>query len=450
MIRNIIERIFLRKIPDTRQESVVIGKEGHGIRCNCISNGSRTVVETLQRHGYKAYIVGGAVRDLLTSISPKDFDVVTSATPEQVRKCFRRARIIGRRFQIVHVLMGPETVEVTTFRGHHTLWPNTKVLAFQTDENGRVVRDNVFGSQKDDAARRDFTINAFYYDPVSEAIIDYHNGLGDLREKRLRIIGDPKTRYREDPVRMLRAVRLAAKLGFSIDPATREPISELSDLIVNVPPSRLFDETLKLFTSGQAVNCVVQLRAEGLHQSLLPLLDVVLEKPQGERFVMLALKKTDERIREGKPVSPGFLFAALLWHEVMAKWKYIQASGSHSIPALYLAMDEVLNIQTEKLAIAHRITSDIKDILALQPRFEQRSGKRPFALLLQMRFKASYDFLLLRIEAGEVDEELGQWWTKFMHSNQETRMAMLLPAKSKQNRKKRRSKHKPRITKISN
>ncbi|MBK7423094.1 MAG: polynucleotide adenylyltransferase PcnB [Propionivibrio sp.] len=448
MIRKLITRVFGRKTPGAPGEPAVIGVGRHGIRRDDISNGSRRTVETLQEHGYKAYVVGGAVRDLLAGITPKDYDVATNATPEQVRHCFRRSRIIGRRFQIVHVMMGAETIEVTTFRGHHDQPGGHKA---HTDDQGRVLRDNVFGSEKEDAARRDFTVNALYFDPVSETIIDYHHGVADLKQKTLRMIGDPKTRYREDPVRMLRAVRLAAKLGLSIDPEASRPIREMSELIENVPPSRLFDEMLKLLTSGHAVQCVQQLRAEGLHHGLLPLLDVILEQPLGERFVMLALESTDRRVREGKPISPGFLFATLLWHEVLAKWEALMSSGSEGetparvparIPALFLAMDEVLDVQAEKLAITRRIAGDIKDIWALQPRFEQRSGKRPYGVLEQPRFKAAYDFLLLRAESGEVDGELGQWWTHFMNGDGDARAAMLLPPKPDE-KKKRRRRRKP-------
>ena len=448
MIRKLINRVFGRKTPGAPGEPAVIGVGRHGIRRDDISNGSRRTVETLQEHGYKAYVVGGAVRDLLAGITPKDYDVATNATPEQVRHCFRRSRIIGRRFQIVHVLMGAETIEVTTFRGHHDQSGGNKA---HTDDQGRVLRDNVFGSEKEDAARRDFTVNALYFDPVSETIIDYHHGVADLKQKTLRMIGDPKTRYREDPVRMLRAVRLAAKLGLTIDPEASRPIREMSELIENVPPSRLFDEMLKLLTSGHAVQCVQQLRAEGLHHGLLPLLDVILEQPCGERFVMRALESTDRRVREGKPISPGFLFATLLWHEVLAKWEALMSCGGEGetpapvpariparIPALFLAMDEVLDVQAEKLAITRRIASDIKDIWALQPRFEQRSGKRPYGVLEQPRFKAAFDFLLLRAESGEVDGELGQWWTLFMNRDGDARAAMLLPPKPDETKKNRR------------
>ena len=435
MIRKLISRVLGRKTTSAAGSPAVIGVRTHGIRREDISHGSRRTVETLQQHGYQAFVVGGAVRDLLAGMTPKDFDVATDATPEQVRHCFRRSRIIGRRFQIVHVMAGAETIEVTTFRGHHGQQESHKA---QTDEQGRVLRDNVFGSQQEDAARRDFTVNALYFDPTSETIIDYHHGVADLKKKTLRMIGEPKTRYREDPVRMLRAVRLASKLDLTIAPDTLRPIRELSELIGNVPPSRLFDEMLKLLTSGYAVKCVQQLRAEGLHHGLLPLLDVILEQPLGERFVMLALENTDLRVRQGKRISPGFLFATLLWHDVLGKRETLKTKGERPIPALFQAMDEVLDVQAEKLAITRRIAGDIKDIWALQPRFEQRSGKRPYAILEHLRFRAGYDFLLLRAASGEVDKELGQWWTDFMNGDGETRAAMLQPVKPEETKKRRR------------
>ena len=440
MIRKFISKVLGRKTSGAPGEPIVISVGKHGVRRDQISSGGRRTVETLQEHGYKAYVVGGAVRDLLAGFTPKDFDVATDATPEQVRQCFRRSRIIGRRFQIVHVMMGHETIEVTTFRGHHDQHASGKA---HTDHQGRLLRDNVFGSQQEDAARRDFTVNALYYDPVSETILDYHHGAADLKQKMLRMIGDPKTRYREDPVRMLRAVRLAAKLGLEIDPEARQPIREMSDLIENVPPSRLFDEMLKLLTSGYAVKCVRQLRAEGLHHGLLLLLDVILEQPLDERFVMLALDNTDRRIHAGKPVSPAFLFATLLWHEVLTKWESIKTGGERPIPALFLAMDEVLDAQGEKLAITRRVAGDIKDIWALQPRFEQRSGKRPHGLIEQPRFKAAYDFLLLRAESGEVAKEIGQWWSDFLNAEAGERAAMLLPPAPGEAKKRRRRKRKP-------
>ena len=437
MIRKLISRVFGgAKAATSQQEPAVIPVSSHGITRDRLSSASRRVCETLQERGFKAFVVGGAVRDLLIGAEPKDFDVATDATPEEVRAAFRRARIIGRRFQIVHVMMGQETIEVTTFRGGL----DSKV---KKDEHGRVLNDNVFGSQAEDAARRDFTANALYYDPASETIVDYHHGVGDLKAGTLRMIGEPRTRYREDPVRMLRAVRLAAKLGLSIDPAAKQPIREMADLLENVPPARLFDEMLKLLTSGHAVNCITQLRGEGLHHGLLPMLDVILEQPLGEKFVMLSLANTDERIRRGKGSSPAFLFATLLWHEVLAEWEKLKAGGALKIPALYEAMDRILDVQAEKLAITRRIAGDIKEIWALQPSFEQRAGKRPYALLEQQRFRAGYDFLVLRAQAGEIDGEIADWWTRFQKLDGEDRAQMLLPEAAADKKKRRRRKKKP-------
>jgi poly(A) polymerase len=434
VIRKFISRVFSGKKPKAgHHEPAVIPVSTHGITRDRISSGSRRVCETLQQHGHKAFVVGGAVRDLLIGAEPKDFDIATDATPEEIRRHFRRARIIGRRFQIVHVMMGQETLEVTTFRG--ALADNTK-----KDEHGRVLHDNVFGSHAEDAARRDFTANALYYDPATEAVIDYHHGVGDLKQKTLRMIGEPRARYREDPVRMLRAVRLAAKLGLLIDPEAKKPIREMAVLLENVPAARLFDEMLKLLTSGHSVKCITQLRDEGLHHGLLPLLDVILEQPMGEKFVMLSLANTDERVRKNKGISPSFLFATLLWHEVLAHWEKIKATGEAKIPALYQAMDTVLDVQGEKLAITRRIAGDIKDIWALQTRFESRAGKRPYSLLEHPRFRAGYDFLLLRAESGEVDSELGEWWTDFQNADGEKRTEMLMPEQAGDKKRRRRRK----------
>ncbi len=441
MIRKLLHRAVkvFRRAPHAQNASgshpaakaASIPVSSHGIRRENIAPGARRTCETLQKAGFKAYVVGGAVRDLIAGITPKDYDIATDATPEQVRGLFRRARIIGRRFQIVHVMQGGETLEVSTFRAAHD-------ADTQKDEHGRVLRDNVFGSQADDAARRDFTINALYYDPSSETVLDYHHGVADIQQKTLRVIGEPRARYREDPVRMLRAVRLSAKLGLTIDPAARTPIREMAHLMENIPAARVFDEMLKLLFSGHAFECVKRLRDEGLHHGLLPLLDVILEQPKGEKFVMLALDSTDQRVRQGKPTSPGFLFATLLWHQVLLNWEQRQQQGELAIPALFEAMDSVLDQQSEKLAITRRISGDIKDIWALQPRFEKRSGKTPWRLFEQPRFRAGYDFLLLRAQSGEVEQELADWWTRFQIADEAEREAMLQPA-SGAAKKRRRS-----------
>ena len=446
MIKKLIGRVFSGRIFGGRGKSgaQVIAFKEHGVSRGQISACALSVTDTLQAKGFAAFVVGGAVRDLLLKRAPKDFDVATSATPEEVRGLFRRSRIIGRRFQIVHVMCGRETVEVSTFRAGHEVSDNGDDSAKgKTDEHGRILRDNVFGNQQQDATRRDLSINALFYDPSTQQVFDYHGGVADLKKKRLRMIGDPVQRYREDPVRMLRAVRFAAALDFEIDPATRKPIRELAGLLQNVPPARLFDEMLKLLLSGHAVETVKRLRKDGLHHGLLPLLDVILEQPLGERFVMLALKNTDTRIRGEKGVSPAFLFATLLWHEVLAAWKSIEKGDIPAIPALYKAMDQVMQAQAEKLAIPRRFGGDMKEIWALQPRFEQRSGRRPYRLLELPRFRAGYDFLLLRCESGEIDAEIGEWWTQFQDANDSTREQMLKadsgPAK------KRRRRRKPRL-----
>ncbi len=415
MIKKLIRKILgtKSKARDT-STPVILGPDAHGIDPRLLSSNAVRVTSTLQEAGYEAFVVGGAVRDLLLGVKPKDFDIATNATPEQVRKLFRRAFIIGKRFQIVHVMFGQDLLEVTTFRG-------TTLDNAPKDEHGRVLRDNTFGSQAEDAVRRDFTINAMYYNPANQQVLDYHGGIEDIRAKTLRIIGQPEARYREDPVRMLRVVRFAAKLKFTIEPNTGAPIPVMASLIDNVPAARVFDEMLKLLMSGQALACLQQLRKEGLHHGLLPLLDVVLEQPLGAKFVTLALDSTDARIHAGKTVSPGFLFASLLWHQVLEKWTAYRAAGESPIPALHLAADDVLDSQTEQLALQRKIGSDMRDIWSMQPRFERRTGKSPHKLLEHLRFRAGYDFLLLRCASGEIDAELGEWWTAFYEGDEATR-----------------------------
>lgn len=437
MIRKLLRRVFKRGEP-TPHPVEIIPAARHGIRPEGVSSGARRTCQTLQQAGFKAYVVGGAVRDLIAGIEPKDFDVATDATPDEVRALFRRSRIIGRRFQIVHVMQGAETLEVSTFRAAHD-------AATLKDEHGRVLRDNVWGNMEEDAARRDFTVNALYYDPTTGQVFDYHHGVRDLQRKTLRMIGDPRARYREDPVRMLRAVRLSAKLDLRLDPQVQAPIREMAELIENVPAARLFDEMLKLLFSGHAVDAVHRLRADGLHHGLLPLLDVILEQPMGERFVWLSLENTDERVRQDKSVSPGFLFATLLWHEVLTAWERRKVAGEHAQPALFEAMDEVLDAQAGKLAITRRIVGDIKDIWALQPRFDKRAGKTPYRLIEQPRYRAGWDFLRLRAQAGEIPMEIVDWWDRFAHAGHDEREALIrqapadaAPAAKKRRRKRRK------------
>jgi len=431
-----IRRLFARLIPGKgATEPRIYGPDSHAVRRNQLSRGALDVTRRLQQAGFKAFVVGGAVRDLMLGIAPKDFDLATDATPEQVKPLFRRAFIIGRRFRLVHVLSGPETVEVSTFRARQTGDEDA-------DEHGRLLSDNVFGSQAEDAIRRDFTINALYFDPATESVWDYVGGVADVKARRLRLIGDPVTRYREDPMRMLRAARLAAKLGLEIERKTATPIPRLAALIQNVPPSRLFDEMEKLLLSGHAVESLKSLRKHGLHHGVLPLLDVILEQPLGQRFIDLALAGTDERVRAGKPVSPGFLFATLLWHEVLASWNAAKSGGGRPIPALLSAMDRVLEQQAERLAIPRRFEAAIKETWALQPRFEQRAGQRPFRLLEHPRFRAGYDFLRLRAASGEISAELGDWWERFQRAEADERTAMLRADEAPHKRRRSRSRKK--------
>ena len=414
--------------------------ESHGVAREQISYGAKKVTDGLQAAGYKAFVVGGAVRDLLLNRAPKDFDVATDATPEEVRRVFRRSRIIGRRFQLVHVMFGEEVVEVSTFRSM------IEAEDAQTDEHGRLLRDNQFGDQEQDAARRDFTANALFYDPSTQEVYDYHDGYADTRKHLLRMIGDPPVRYREDPVRMLRAVRLSAKLGFRLDTATAAPIGEMKNLLDNVPQSRLLDEVLKMLLSGHSVECIQQLRKMNLHHGLLPLLDVILEQPMGEKFIMLALRNTDERINQSKTVSPAFLFAALLWHEVLGAWNIRVQQGERPVGAMHAAMDEVLARQKAQLAIPHRHDAVMKEIWLLQQRFDQRAGQRPSRLLAQPRFRAGFDFLLLRCASGEVDNELGLWWDEFQDASAERQAEMLQPEQAgDKKRRRRKPRKKPEI-----
>ncbi|MGZ5089199.1 MAG: polynucleotide adenylyltransferase PcnB [Usitatibacter sp.] len=442
MIKKYIDKLFGRRERVTHKDArpVVYAKEKHGIDRDLISRCARRTCEDLQRAGHATFVVGGAVRDLLLGRRPKDFDVATSATPEEVRAVFRRSRIIGRRFQIVHVMCGAETVEVSTFRAHFT----REATEENTDEHGRMLSDNVFGTQAEDAMRRDFTVNALFYDPVKEEVWDYVHGLKDLKSKKLVMIGDPATRYREDPVRMLRAARLGAKLGLEIDAKTKEPIKELRHLLENVPQARLFEEILKLLLSGNAVECIRVLRELNLHHGLLPLLDTALDDPDTGPFAMAALRATDERLEAGKPVSPAFLLAALLWGRVEKSLKKYEAKGEATIPALHSAMHEALDAQRDSLAIPRRFDATMKELWLMQPRFLQRGGQRPYRLLEHPRFRAAYDFFELRAASANAPQEAAKWWERFQEAGADEREEMLVSEESgpKKKRRRRRGKRK--------
>ena len=392
--------------------------------------------------------MGGAVRDLLVGLKPKDFDVATNATPEEVKACFRRAFIIGRRFRIVHVVYGRgrehEVIEVSTFRAHldsndaeqvsgneRTSKKALSNMTHAVDASGRVLRDNVWGPQEEDAARRDFTVNAMYYDPLTGDVIDYHHGLEDAKKRVLRMIGDPATRYREDPVRIIRAVRFAAKLnnlGFALEPRTAKPLKASAALLADVPQSRLFDEMLKLLQTGHALASIAQLKTLGLARGIYPLLDVVVERVDSP-FVNAALQDTDRRVGEGKPVAPSFLLACVLWADVREGWQ-VRSAEMPTFPALQEAIEDVFNARIGDVSGRGKLAGDMREIWTMQPRFDKRNGSAPFGLVEQARFRAGFDFMRLRAEVGEVDEELADWWETFSTASDDTRADMLQSVKA--------------------
>jgi poly(A) polymerase len=452
MIRKLIDKLLGKPAANAGRGGIALGKRveiapaEHGIDPSLVDERAARVVRTLQEAGHQAYIVGGAVRDLLVGRRPKDFDVATDATPEQVKALFRRAFIVGRRFRIVHVVHGRgrdhEVVEVSTFRAYLDAGEADQVAGNEktskselagkshvVDASGRVLRDNVWGPQIEDAARRDFSVNAMYYDPVTQVVVDYHHGLRDLKKRTLRMIGDPVTRYREDPVRLLRAVRFAAKLGFTIEPATRRPMAEAARSLDAVPASRLFDEMIKLLQTGHAVASVAELRKQGL-TTLFPLLaplmaEPVEPKPAPLRFVEAALADTDARVAEGRSVAPSFMLACLMWHEVRERWQAAQARGAHAVPALQESIDAVFEARIGDISGRGKLGADMREIWLMQPRFERRSGSAPFSLVEQVRYRAAYDFLRLRADVGEVDVELADWWEDFALGTPEEREALV-------------------------
>jgi len=366
------------------------------------------VVKDLQDAGYEAYIVGGGVRDLLLGKAPKDFDVATSATPEEVHDIFPRCRLIGRRFRLAHVRKKGALIEVATFRGEGTEEGDRERL------NGRILKDNVWGSVEEDAIRRDFTINAMFLDPVSGSIRDYVGGYSDLANKRLRLIGDPQLRYREDPVRLLRAARFVAKLGVEPDEGTETPIRALAHLLNNVPAARLFEEVCKLFLTGHGLRSLEALQRFGLTSSLFPGLDRGDNSGRiaADALLRKALENTDARIREGKSVTPAFLFAALLWRPMKERSEAMVAEGMATFDAITVAADEVFQQQSKRTAVPRRFSTVSRQIWTLQARLNKTRGKRWKLVLNEPRFRAAYDFLLLRAGEDPGLEELAAFWTR--------------------------------------
>ncbi|MGH8127008.1 MAG: polynucleotide adenylyltransferase PcnB [Gammaproteobacteria bacterium] len=401
-----------------------VAEDTLGLAAERIDPYALTIIETLRDAGHEAYIVGGGVRDLLLDARPKDFDVATSAHPEAVRKLFRRSRLIGRRFPIVHVLFGREFIEVTTFRAQSG-------EARQVHESGRILRDSSFGSLAEDAVRRDFTVNALYYDPLDRKVLDFTDGLADVRARRLRLIGDPATRYREDPVRMLRAVRFAAKLDFEIEEQTAAPLAELAPLLADIPPARLFEEVCKLFLSGYAGATFAGLRRHGMFGALFPLSEEVLAADTGgtlTRFVAGALASTDARVRANEPVTIAFLLAAFLWPPTSryAQWLE-QEEGIGEAAAVQRAIAVVLGESKQRVSIPQRFAMPLREIVQLQSRFRYRHGKRAESLLAHPRFRAAYDFLKLRAEVGDAEPVLAEFWDQVQRASGEERRKLLAP-----------------------
>ena len=464
MIKKFIDKLFgksgtaeaaskrVKKSPFGKRQD--IEAKDHGINPALVDERAMDVVHTLKRAGFQAYIVGGAVRDLLVGLRPKDFDVATDATPEQVKTLFRRAFIIGRRFRIVHVIYGRgrehEVIEVSTFRAHldsslaeqvggneRTSKSQLAGMKHAVDASGRVLRDNVWGPMEEDAARRDFTINAMYYDPQTQIVVDYHNGIADSKKKIVRMIGNPELRYREDPVRIIRAVRFAAKLnglGFKFEEKTVAPLREMRGLLADVPQSRMFDEMLKLLLTGHALASIEKLKALGLGTGIYPLLDVVVEMAD-DPFLKLALQDTDRRVGEGKPVVPSFLLSCVLWSDVRHGWDSRLKRGEAPMPALQDSIDEAFNARIGDVSGRGKLGIDMREIWTLQPRFEKRVGSSPYSLLEQPRFRAGFDFLRLRGKTGEVDPALGEWWETFSTAYDDERHTMIEAVREAQQKK---------------
>ncbi|RMG30483.1 MAG: polynucleotide adenylyltransferase PcnB [Gammaproteobacteria bacterium] len=427
-----------------RTAPVVYPRERHSISRANISPNALKVLYRLHHAGYQACLVGGGVRDLLLGREPKDFDVATDARPEEVRRLFRNSRLIGRRFRLVHVVFGREIVEVATFRGMpRDDGEGERVV----DASGRIVRDNLFGTIEEDAWRRDFTVNALYYDISDFTVRDYVGGMEDLEAGRLRLIGEPRARFLEDPVRMLRAVRFAAKLGFRLDPGIEALLPEMAHLIGEVSPARLFDEVLKLFHGGCALETFELLRRFDLFRYLFPLTEAILAEEEAgfpRMLVARALANTDARVQAGKPVTPAFLYAALLWEPMRRRMPPLDGKGMSEIQAIQVAGTRVVTEQVRHTAIPRRFSLAMREIWALQPRFARRTPRQVRALLGHPRFRAAYDFLLLRAEAGEVPADLAQWWTELQALPPEGQAAMVQALGETEGKRRRRRRRRRR------
>lgn len=399
-------------------------RDEHEVSRKFISDAALKVLYRLNKSGYQAYLVGGSVRDLLLGREPKDFDIATDALPEQVRELFRNCRLIGRRFRLAHVQFGQEIIEVATFRAQH----DGEGEGSSVTDEGRILRDNVYGSLEDDVWRRDFTANALYYNIADFSIVDFVGGVEDVRNSRLRLIGDPDKRYREDPVRMLRAIRFATKLGFQLDSATLDAIPRLRHLLEDIAPARLFDEMLKMFHGGVGLQTFESLRHYGLFHCLFPRTDDFLDSQEGElagALIASALESTDARVADNKPITPAFLFAALLWHVVEDEAAALTANGMAAPDALERAADEIVHAQISRIAMPRRFTNVTREIWSLQSRLLRPSAKRVDKVMEHPRFRAAYDFLLLREKAGDPVEEAAEFWTRYLGTPEDIRGALV-------------------------
>lgn len=416
-------------------EPVVVQRNEHQVSRSQISHNALKVMYRLRNAGFEALLVGGAVRDLLLGRHPKDFDIATNALPEEIDELFRNCRLIGRRFRLAHIHFGKDIIEVATFRGPVTDHPEIHL------EDGMIIRDNAYGNLEQDAWRRDFTINSLYYNIENFSLVDYVGGLADLEAGLIRPIGDPRIRFREDPVRMLRAVRFAAKLDFQIEQNSLDAIHEIGECLQGVPPARMFDEILKLFLSGNALAVYGHLRQLNLFQYLFPETQALLNGDGGEaleKIIQGSLKNTDERIQKELPVTPAFLLAVFLWGPVINRINY-SAEQRGKQDNRHRHFEDVITRQSESIAIPRRFSNPMRDIWNLQFRLENKQGKRPLRLLNHPRFRAAYDFLALRVLGGEVPETLVDWWTKFQETNDEGRQKMLGSSGRKKRRRKKRS-----------
>jgi poly(A) polymerase len=442
---------LLRRSRKKRNESVssaidaqyLIQRAQHQVSKTNMSSNALTVLNRLNHAGYQAYLVGGSIRDMLLHKAPKDFDIATNATPAQIKKLFRNARIIGRRFKLVHILYHREIIEVATFRGHDSVDDNHK-----TSETGILIRDNVYGTLQEDAWRRDFTINCLYYTLTDNTIVDYTGGFNDIRQRVIRMIGDPATRYQEDPVRMLRAIRFSAKLDFEIATDTAKPIHEMNAMISHISGSRLFEEMVKIYQCGTSVPAQRMLEKYGLFALLFPQTEALMQHPTypTSAFINLALESTDTRIQANKTVTPAFIFAVILWFPLLERAAELKASSVEPLPALDQAMAFVLSAQNKIVTIPKRFTQVMREIWLLQFRFDKRTGHRAFTLLEHPRFRAAYDFMALRALAGDESMALAHWWTNFQELtlDKQTEMVKQLTSQERPSTNKRRlSKQKP-------